>query len=116
MAIRTKKYRHRVGGTRKIRALVLTEKNLPDVVAYICKNDGAATGHLGNTASGRPARIRLKQRNYGETWGKTDWRVAKIGDIIVIRHLEEFVDEGFKPLEFARMKPIDFHDQFEEVK
>ena len=118
MAIRTKKYRLKDDRTRQMRAIQITEKNLAEVVAYICRHGGAATGHLGNTASNRPARIRIKQRNYGKNWGKRDWRVAKLGDWIV-RHdfpKKEFAQIGFDPAEFERIPEWAFPGHYEEIK
>ena len=90
MAIRTKKFRH-LGTHQEVRAIQITEKNLTDLVAYICRNGGAATGHTGRTYNvtpkgksiHRPARIRIKQFTFGHSWSKRDWRVAYIGDVIV---------------------------------
>lgn len=115
MAIRTKKYRYNAGGDRRVRAIQITEKNLTEIVAYISRNGGAATGHLGRPEFKRPARIRIKQRNYGETWGKVDWRVAEIGDYIVRYDFpkgEFYRDKG--AIEFARVKARDFHTIFTE--
>lgn len=94
MAIRTKKFR-RIYTDQEVRAIQITTENLTDIVAYICRNGGAATGHLGRSynvtrsgkAAHRPPRIRIKQEthgigHYGE-WSKIDWRVAKLGDWIV---------------------------------
>lgn len=116
MAIRTKKYRHKAGGTRHVRAVRITEKNLTELVAYINRNGGAATGHNGDTASGRPARIRIKQRNFGENWGKRDWRVARVGDFIVKHDFSDEPVEGLPSIEFSRVKDDTFEDTFEEVK
>lgn len=113
MAIRTKKYRFAAGGDRRVRAVRITEKNLPELVAYINRNGGAATGHQGNTRSGRPSRIRIKQRNYGYTWGKKDWRVARVGDFIVRHDIQQ---EGFEPIEFERIKDDIFEATFVEDK
>lgn len=117
MAIRTKEYRFTAGGSRRVRAIRITEKNLSELVAYIVRNGGAATGHNGDTASGRPARIRIKQRNYGHNWGKIDWRVAKIGDFIV-RHDFKAGEHsrGTKSVEFERVKPAEFEATFELSK
>lgn len=82
MAIRTKKYftSARLG---IYRAVEITDKNLTDLVAYICRNGGIATGHNGRPQYNRPARIRIKQHTFGKNWYKLDWRVAHIGDFIV---------------------------------
>lgn len=118
MAIRTKKYQYTDGCTGDMRAVQITEKNLSEVVAYICRNGGAATGHNGDTASKRPARIRLKQRNFGKNWGKRDWRVARLGDWIVRHNFpkKDFAEIGNEPSEFERVPGNRFSDFFEEVK
>lgn len=118
MAIRLKKYKHKAGGTRVVRAVRITEHNINELVLYVVRKGGAATGHNGDTASGRPARIRIKQRNYGENWGKKDWRVAKVGDFLVQYDLggKEFAQIGFDPIEFGRVKEDDFEASFELVK
>lgn len=82
------------------RAIKITEANLTDLVAFICRHGGAATGHLARPEFKRPARIRIKQRNFGNHWGKTDWRVAKIGDWIVRTDKNEFL--RIKQLDFER--------------
>jgi len=82
MAIRTKKFQHRVTES-EVRAVKITEKNLEDVVDYILRNGGAANGRLARPEFKRPARIRIKQWNHGRKWAKKDWRVALIGDWIV---------------------------------
>lgn len=82
MAIRTKKYRH-LGTHQEVKAVQITLKNLTDLVAYICRNGGGATGHTGHVQFNRPARIRIKQRTFGHGWSKNDWRVAHVGDWIV---------------------------------
>lgn len=106
MAIRTKKYRH-LGTGVEVKAVKITLANLTDLVAYICRNGGAATGHLGRPEYNRPARIRIKQLTFGATWSKFDWRVANLGDYIV-RH-----PEGKFP--FERVKADDFERRFEAV-
>jgi hypothetical protein len=93
-----------------VRAIQITEKNLTDVVAFINRNGGAATGHNGDTRSKRPARIRIKQLNFGENWGKRDWRVAKLGDYIVRREHDEFGTQ------FFRVKELQFEEDFELIK
>lgn len=92
-----------------VQAVEITMANLTDLVWYICENGGGATGHLGDTASKRPARIRIKQRNYGENWGKYDWRVAKLGDYIVIHNFRAGTyGREFESMEFSRVKKADF--------
>jgi hypothetical protein len=109
MAIRFKKYRHKAGGTRVFRAIRVTEKNIPELVAYICRNGGAATGHTGDTKSGRPPRIRIKQRTFGNGWTKRDWRVAKVGDFIVrYDHEDEIVNKGLNKIEYERVTEDNF--------
>lgn len=114
MAIRTKRYKSKVNGA-VVKAVVITENNIADLVAYIVRNGGAATGHNGDTASGRPARVRVKQLNYGDNWGKRDWRVGRLGDSI-IRY--EYPESEYGPAgtEFARVRKNDFEDSFELVK
>lgn len=99
-------YHNRVVPAVTRNAIQITEENLTDLVAYICGRGGAATGHNGDTASGRPARIRLKQLNTGlgancRSWAKYDWRVFRVGDYIITH--EKFEDlnnpttfEGYK--------------------
>lgn len=112
MAIRFKKYRHKAGGTRVFRALRITENNLSELVAYINKNGGSAFVTSG--AKNKAKRIRIKQRNFGENWGKRDWRVANVGDFIV-RH--DFPKEaGLPPIEFERAREDDFEAAAELIK
>lgn len=110
MSIRTKGFRHE-WTHKEVRAVQITEKNLTDLVAYICRNGGAATGHLGRNYNVTPkgktihrrARIRIKQLTSGGGkngyWTKLDWRVAYIGDWIV-----KDVETG----QFVRVKAEDF--------
>lgn len=117
MALRFKRYQHRVGGTREFYAVQITEQNIPEIVAAICKAGGAATGHYSippvkvgkKTKKGRPGRIRLKQRNYGYNWGKVDWRVANIGDWIVRHNFKAGeLSREHASVEFERVKDVDF--------
>ncbi len=105
MAIRTKKYKNvdPTGEIRYVRAIEVKESNVEEIAAYINRNGGAATARGQRLFEGRlrPARIRLKQLNFGENWGKRDWRVATLGDWIV-------KNEGG---EFFRMKPGVFHSE-----
>ena len=101
MEIRTKKYRTE-SGLNEVRAIKITEKNLADLVAYICRNGGEATGHLARPQYRRPARIRIKQHTAGATWVKQDWRVALLGDWIV----------RYEDGSFARIKAKDFDNIF----
>lgn len=106
MAIRTKKYTA-VDGFVRVRAVKITAANLTDLVAYICRNGSAATGHLGHPEYNRPARIRIKQWTHGANWSKLDWRVAKVGDWIV---------RGDGPYDaFYRVKAVDFPILFTAV-
>ena len=106
MAIRTKKYKI-VDSVfdSTVRAVKITEKNLTDLVAYICRNGGIATGHNGRPEFDRPARIRIKQMNHGANWSKLDWRRAGLGDYIV----------RFENGSFARVKAADFNRQYVEA-
>lgn len=108
MAIRFKKYSAKSKGY-PVDAIRITEANLVEIVNYITKNGGAATGHETVPAKGkaktRPGRIRLRQRNFGFNWGKQDWRVANVGDFIV---RDGDRKNGY---EFARVKD----DQFEAL-
>ena len=108
MAIRFKKYKHKAGGDRTFRAIRITDRNLAELVAYICRNGGSAFATSGE--GGKPVRIRIKQRNYGHNWGKRDWRVAKVGDFIVRHDFEPGdLDRVTKSVEFERVN----EDQFE---
>ena len=117
MAIRFKKYRHTIDGTYEVKALQITEANIPDLVNHICRHGGAVTGHLyippvkiGKIEKkARKARIRIRQRNFGEHWGKLDWRVATVGDYI-LRH------EINGKYEFERVKGGDFESLTDLVK
>lgn len=116
MAVRTKKFEFTDGHgvKRTVRGVRITEKNIVDIVNYITRRGGAATGHV--TIPGtkvkkvRPGRIRLRQLNFGENWGKRDWRVANVGDAIIVHDLAE------GRIEFERVKDIDFERDFAEVK
>lgn len=117
--VRFKHYRTTQIGTEKeyrVRAVQVTEKNLTDLVAYICRNGGAATGH-NFIPPKRRARIRILQRNYGFNWGKRDWRVAELGDYII---REDFKKGEFSreedAVEFSRVKAKDFENYFTEIK
>ena len=115
MAIRFKKHKHRAGGDRRFGALRITENNMTELVAYINKNGGSAFVTSG--AKNKAKRIRIKQRNYGNNWGKVDWRVANVGDFIV-RH--EFaageLGREKKSIEFERVREDDFEASAELVK
>lgn len=118
MAIKTKKYKHQVHGN-VVRGIKITEKNLTEVVLWINRNGGAATGHNGDTRSNRPPRIRIKQLNFGENWGKRDWRVAKVGDTIIrVDHEKHTNEYGTWPAstDFYRVKAEHFDDIYEDVK
>ena len=99
MAIRTKKYwsSARLG---VYRAVQITHENLAEVVSYICRNGGIATGHGERPEYKRPARIRIKQKTFGENWTKNDWRVALVGDFIVRDENDNFF--RVKKVEFLR--------------
>ena len=111
--VRWKRYiSKRPYGPAHVRAVKITEKNLTDIVAYVCRYGGAATGH-NFIPPKRRARIRIRLRNYGETWGKRDWRVAELGDYIVMNEFKkgEFHrEEDCK--EFERVKGKDFERTF----
>lgn len=112
MAIRTRRYRNKFND-RIVNAVQITDTNIVDIVNHITRNSGAATGHVtipgSKVKKERPGRIRLRQRNFGENWGKLDWRVANVGDWIV-RH--EYEIDGEKFTEFYRVKahafPLDY--------
>lgn len=97
MAIRTKKYFSNITG-RVVRVAKITDTNLTDLVAYICRNGGGATGHFARPEFNRPARIRIKQITQGLTWSKMDWRVAHIGDYIIRYENDTYI----------RVKAVDF--------
>jgi len=122
MAVRTKKFEFTDGHGNKriVRGVRITEKNIVDVVNYIARRGGAATGHLtipaGKGKKERPGRIRLRQLNFGENWGKRDWRVANVGDAIIVHDANKaFSQIGFD-VEFERVKASDFERDFAEVK
>lgn len=100
MAIRFKKYKSKLDRSHvEVMAVKVTEANIPELVEHICRRGGAATGHITIPAKKggkvRPARIRLRQRNFGKTWGKRDWRVAEVGDYIIRTENDEFYrDKG----------------------
>ena len=111
--VRWKHYTGRRGMTTngvRVRAVKITEKNLTDIVAYISKHGGAATGHL-FIPPNRRARIRIRQLNYGYDWGKRDWRVAELGDYIVQREFEATIDRPTY-VEFMRVKASEFDTLF----
>lgn len=86
MGIRLKQYKFAspLIGRFDHKAIRVTEKNWEEVVEYICKNGGMAIPHTARNRSKRlPSRFKLKQRNFGRTWGKRDWRVVREGDYIV---------------------------------
>lgn len=84
MAIRTKAYRD-TSTNEVLRGVIVNEKNVDEIVGWINRNGGAATGRGERVYEGRrrPARVRLKQRNFGKNWGKRDWRVAALGDLVI---------------------------------
>lgn len=101
MAIQPKKYKT-LGAGFEVKVVKITIKNLTDLVAYICRNGGAATGHIGRPEYNRPARIRIKQQTYGNGWSKKDWRVANLGDYII----------RWENGDFERIKAADFDNHF----
>lgn len=116
MAIRFKRYQDKNRLQEPVRAIKITETNIVDIVNYITKRYGAATGHFTIPAKGkvkktRPGRIRLRQLNFGENWGKRDWRVANVGDYIVMVQ-----DPDLKYPEFFRVKADQFDDTHVVVK
>lgn len=121
MAIRFKRYQHTAGGTREFYAVQITEDNIIDLTNAINQMGGAATGHIfipgKKHTKGRPARIRILQRNYGENWGKRDWRVANVGDFIVRHKFKagEFHREKAS-VEFERVRKVDFEVMAEPYK
>lgn len=105
MTIRTKKFR-RIYTDQEVRAIQVTMNNLTDLVAYICRNGGAATGHIGRPEFNRPPRIRIKQETSGlgrecRRWVKQDWRVARLGDWIV-KDVQTGTFERIKAADFER--------------
>lgn len=106
MVIRFKKYKD-VDNGDVIKAIRITEANVKELGYYINRQGGICL--VTNSAGKKPYRIRVKQRNYGENWGKIDWRVANIGDYI-IRHEfpngEHHREKG--ALEFSRVRKSRF--------
>lgn len=104
MAIRTKEYRFKAGGNRRVRALRITEKNYVELSAYINRNGGESealdlrldNGDLVNQ------RIRIKQMNHMPKGSKRDWRLARVGDFIV----------KYEDGSFARVKDDVFEAEF----
>lgn len=113
MAIRFKKYKHRNDKNASVvfRAIRVTDKNIHELVDYIRRNGGQA--FVTNAHDGKPMRIRIKQRTWGKTWFKRDWRVAEVGDFI-LRH--DFANPNRFPInektlrkvEYERVKEDDF--------
>jgi aryl-alcohol dehydrogenase-like predicted oxidoreductase len=101
MSIHTRKYKS-INRDEVARVVQIKEENLLGIVAYICRNGGAATGHNARPQFNRPARIRIKQLTQGKTWSKFDWRVALIGDYII-----RYQDDTFE-----RVKAADFNKLF----
>lgn len=119
MAIRFKKYKFTVGGKHIFRAVRITEKNYLEIVNYVNRNGGQAEGSVFITKDGDELnhKIRVRQRNYGENWGKRDWRVARVGDFIVRYDFDaDLQARGFEPVEFARVKEDEFEASAVEVK
>lgn len=110
MAVRTKAVRDK-GSHKIVRSITITETNLKDIVEYITRNGGIAFATSG--AGDKPVRIRIKQRNYGENWGKRDWRVAAVGDSIVRIDFAKGEDHREKAgAEFIRVKKANFDKEF----
>lgn len=107
MSVRFKKYAHNGGTARPIRAIRLTENNIDAVAEYVCKNGGAAFVTQG--AGGKARRLRIKQLNFGENWGKRDWRVAVVGDFVL------YVEED-RVKDFFRMKEDHFEASHSLIK
>lgn len=114
MAIRFKNYQDKNRKHSPLKALRITEKNIHELATYICKNGGAA--FVTDSAGTKPPRIRLKQRNFGENWGKRDWRVARIGDFILMDHVAPEHQEKLGKREFWRAKDDYFESTHDLVK
>lgn len=104
MAIRTKEYRFKAGGNRRVRAIRITEKNFIEISSYINRNGGQAEALWLTLKSGDVAnhRIRIKQMNHMPKGSKRDWRLARVGDFIV-----KYEDDSF-----ARVKDDVFEAEF----
>jgi hypothetical protein len=114
MAIRTKAVRDK-GSHKIVRAITVTEDNVEEIVAWINRHGGAANGHGVRIFQERtrPARVRLLQRNYGENWGKRDWRVATVGDTILKIDFAAGEDHREKAgAEFVRVKAEAFAAEY----
>lgn len=103
MSIRFKKYQINNKTEAPLKAIRLTERNLEEVVAYVNRNGGEAKSH--------DTGIKIRQHNYGEDWGKLDWRVARVGDFVCFLEWIEPADgihkrQSFK--EFFRIKEDHF--------
>jgi len=102
MAIRFKKYKAKGTGNDGLFAIRITDANIDEIAEYIKKNGGSAFVTSG--AEGKPRRLRIKQRNFGENWGKRDWRVAVVGDFVSRRDVEPEFRPVLGKLEFSRVK------------
>lgn len=100
MAIRTKEYRYKAGGNRRIRAIRITEKNISELVAFINRNGGKASER--ELKNGGQPRIDIYQVNHGPTHSRRGWRVAQLGDFIV----------KYENGTFARIKDDVFEAEF----
>lgn len=114
MAIRFKKYQDKNRSVGPVKALRITERNLSELVAYITKNGG--TAFLTKGSENKPVRIRIKQRNFGENWGKRDWRVANVGDFIVMEDVAPEFQEALGKREFFRAKDDTFEATHSLIK
>lgn len=112
MAVRFRKYKAQKG--EEINAIVLNEKNVAEVVAYINKNRGTAldetqvfTGDHLEGGSYTAVKVALVQKNVDKL-GKLKKGVRKAfrGDVIVRKAVE--LANGKPGYEFSRIKAVDF--------
>lgn len=112
MKVEFKKYRSKEDGFERL-AVKLTEENLDAVSMYIGNHGGAA--FVFDFDSDKPKHIEIKQLNFGRTWGKRDWRVAKIGDYILMRRVPKDFVEFYGKFEFWREKGSTFESEFDLI-
>lgn len=115
MGVQFQRYRSiDANGVTDLRAVKLTEDNL-HAVAVTIRAHGWPAFVIGGANERNPRRITIRQRNFGNYWGKMDWRIAKVGDYIAKAPVHPLFVEVLGEFELWREKGSTFESQFKPL-
>ena len=116
MSVNFKKYQPKDKSEGPIRAIRLTENNIPKVADYINRNGGKAEIYRRKDGT---LCISVRQRTHGKDRARWGYRVAVPGDFVTMVVLAVFNKGKLKndlEREFARVKEDHFEASHERVK